>query len=681
MLKFFIPFACGIFVFAAGWAGQAAELADAVPEAAAIKVIDLAPADSAEKTPVVSSVALHPSGKLLAVVGDDHLVRILDPQNGNVLSCWKLHTDWVKTSAFRPDGHVLATSGADRRIHIWDMSGQDRSRDLPERLQTVYALTYSRDGQMLAAAGFDDQVGIYNANDGRLLCEQPAPGKDIRAVFLPDGTQLAAAGRAGLVRLWDVRRCEQTANVQVSARRICAMAYSPDGKLLAVGGQQRVIRLLDTTSGKPVIDLPERPGEVLTLCFCGPNLLASAGSGNVIHLWDVAARQERCRLVGHTGSITTLAFRRNGATLISGSYDTTVRLWDIGSAGPGQGNPAGQCGAGQLRQCERATQRARLGMTAAGIAAAPRTARISTGRLTWDYSANRIRSTLFPSRTGRRPAAGVRGRGYAASSRWSRGSSYRSRPRAQCRRHVLPAARRQRFHRQPVVHQLERRGGKSSLTDIYIDTHKVSGNTPAFNVTSPVDGDVFFHTAPSSIGGTMGGVPPTVMEWSGTTTPVVTVSNDSTLLHIQFAAGDFSANGRLVLKVNVDMMQSWSGGEATRVVEGADFDGTSFEAVFSASHYQTTTFTGFFRNVYSNPQTTYGLNLPDDNYDNTSAIFTTGMPAADPPEPVFTAGELGSATQTPLPITLSGTVFDDLNADNKQETGDLGIAGVQLDAL
>ena len=110
------------------------------------------------------------------------------------------------------------------------------------------------------------------------------------------------------------------------------MAYSPDGKFLAAGGQQRVIRLLDTTTGKPVGDLPERPGEVLALCFCGPNLLASAGSGNVIHLWDVAARQERCRLVGHTGSITTLAFHRDGATLISGSYDTTVRLWDVKNA-------------------------------------------------------------------------------------------------------------------------------------------------------------------------------------------------------------------------------------------------------------------------------------------------------------------------------------------------------------
>ena len=180
------------------------------------------------------------------------------------------------------------------------------------------------------------------------------------------------------------------------------------------------------------------------------------------------------------------------------------------------------------------------------------------------------------------------------------------------------------------------------MTDLYIDTHKVSGTTPDFSVTSPVPGDVFFHTAPSSIGGTMDGVAPSVVEWSGTTQPVVTVSNDSTLLHVQFAAGDFSANGRLVLKVNVDIMESWSGGDAKRVVEGADFDGTSFEAVFSASHYETTTFTGFFRNVYDNPQTTYGLNLPDDNYDNTSTIFTKNMPAADPPEPVFTAGEIGS---------------------------------------
>ena len=74
---------------------------------------------------------------------------------------------------------------------------------------------------------------------------------------------------------------------------------------------------------------------MLALCFCGPDTLASAGSSNVIHLWDVLTKQERRQLVGHTGSVTTLAFDGRAGTLISGSYDTTVRLWDVKN--PNQG--------------------------------------------------------------------------------------------------------------------------------------------------------------------------------------------------------------------------------------------------------------------------------------------------------------------------------------------------------
>ena len=114
------------------------------------------------------------------------------------------------------------------------------------------------------------------------------------------------------------------------------------------------------------------------------------------------------------------------------------------------------------------------------------------------------------------------------------------------------------------------------------------------------------------------------------------------------------------------------------MVEGADFDGTSFEAIFTAPHYQTTTVDGFFRNVYANPATTYGLNLPDDNYDNSSAIFTTNMPPAAPPEPVFTAGVLGSIEQSPLPITISGNVYVDTNLNNQFDSGESGIGGVTL---
>jgi len=332
-MKLSFPFAFVGMLLVAGMSGGTPARAGTIPEISANKVIQLAPIDSEETVPVVSSVALDPAGKLLAAVGDDHLVRVFDVSSGKLLHRWASHVDWVKASAFRPNSSVLATSGADRRVCLWNVVSDGRARNVSEPLQAViYTLAYSPDGRFLAAAGFADKVWVFDADQGKLLRELPAPGADIRAIsFSPDGARMAAAGRAGLVRIWDANSGQPLSDVQASSRRICALAYSPDGKVLAAAGRQRVIRLLDSSTGKPLADLPERPGEVMSLCFCGPDVLASAGSGNVIHLWDMATRQERSQLIGHTGSITTLVFNRSAETLISGSYDTTVRLWNVKS--------------------------------------------------------------------------------------------------------------------------------------------------------------------------------------------------------------------------------------------------------------------------------------------------------------------------------------------------------------
>src|SRR5262249_13728488 len=47
-----------------------------------------------------------------------------------------------------------------------------------------------------------------------------------------------------------------------------------------------------------------------------------------VWLWDLARGEEVARLPGHTSFVWSLAFSPDGATLASGSGDTTVRLWD-----------------------------------------------------------------------------------------------------------------------------------------------------------------------------------------------------------------------------------------------------------------------------------------------------------------------------------------------------------------
>ena len=54
------------------------------------------------------------------------------------------------------------------------------------------------------------------------------------------------------------------------------------------------------------------------------------------------------------------------------------------------------------------------------------------------------------------------------------------------------------------------------------------------------------------------------------------------------------------------------------------------------------------------------------------------MPPSDVSHADLTAGAIFPLQQTPLPITMSGTVFEDLNANNTQQSGEPGIAGVAL---
>ena len=71
-------------------------------------------------------------------------------------------------------------------------------------------------------------------------------------------------------------------------------------------------------------------GTVRTLAFAPDGATLATGSEDgEVKLWETASGRERATLSGHSDMVTCLAFSPGGAILATGSLDTTVKLWEV----------------------------------------------------------------------------------------------------------------------------------------------------------------------------------------------------------------------------------------------------------------------------------------------------------------------------------------------------------------
>ncbi len=294
------------------------------------RIIEHEPRDAHERPPVITAVAVQLGGALVATAGDDHIVRLWSTATGKVVHALETHGDWVRTLAFSPDGQTLASGGDDRRIVLWDIATGKETLRFPPHHRAVFSLAYSPDGSQLAAVGFEHLVRLYDTASGQLVRQLEGPGVDLRSVvYSPDGTQLAAAGRNGQIRVWNLPAATVSLEIAGAQRRIRTLAYLPQGDLLVSAGEGRAITLWDAHTGAQRGELIPRSGKVLSMVVCGETFIATGGSDNLVRVWNWRAQQEVDRLQGHTGSVATLAYDRASAMMISGSFDTTIRVWKL----------------------------------------------------------------------------------------------------------------------------------------------------------------------------------------------------------------------------------------------------------------------------------------------------------------------------------------------------------------
>jgi WD40 repeat protein len=211
-----------------------------------------------------------------------------------------LRGEWV---AMSPDGHTIAQSGPLVKIALGDIGTGKPIRDVHVGTMCTN-VRFSPDGKRIVTGTTDKQAQVFDVNTGKRVCifeNHHAP--ITRVAFLPGGQEAVSNGQDQHTRIWNAETAQERLALP-HPEVPWALAVSPDGRFIATGTG-------GSTFDNPILHKMHESKE------------------NMVRLWDATSGELIREMPGHTDVVYTMVFSPDGRTLVTGSWDATIRVWDV----------------------------------------------------------------------------------------------------------------------------------------------------------------------------------------------------------------------------------------------------------------------------------------------------------------------------------------------------------------
>jgi len=316
-----------------------------------------------------NAVAFSPNSRNLAVASTkyereyaEHVIKIIGISEVKVfdLSTGKItHTlkdvGAVNTLAFSPDGRILVVGGVlpENKGEVAGMKlfnfQTGKVTDLltgADYKEAVDSLVLSRNGGLLAFRSGPAAVKLLDTQKGTLkqtwdadsvgdAVERPSSRfllsvtRVMAVAFSADGTTVSGENDQGEIKSWDHRTGEVKRHLSNEEDDPSLVAASTDGKSFAEISQGKLLFWNANSDTKRMVPLPG-PHTVTALALSADGQMLAVGSGSEVTLLSPTGEVAK-KLSGPEGSISRLAFSKDGRRLAGADEDGTISIWNVAS--------------------------------------------------------------------------------------------------------------------------------------------------------------------------------------------------------------------------------------------------------------------------------------------------------------------------------------------------------------
>jgi WD40 repeat protein/serine/threonine protein kinase len=279
----------------------------------------------------VAGVDYSPDGRYILSGSYDGTAKLWDPETGEEIRTFRGHADIVFEVQFSPNGKMAATAGYDNEARVWDVETGQTLLVFSGHRAPINGVVFSPDGTRIATASLDQTAKVWDVASGEEIFTLAGHTDQLWHVeFNPDGSSILTVSKDGLAILWDADTGKRLKTLYKHSDIISRAKFSQDGKRVILVGNYGLAKVLDVNTGEALLDLPNLKGMILWGQFSPDNTrIATSASGEHPGFHDSETGELLFNLAGHSTFVVGLDFNPAGSRLATGSFDGTVKVWDL----------------------------------------------------------------------------------------------------------------------------------------------------------------------------------------------------------------------------------------------------------------------------------------------------------------------------------------------------------------